>query len=249
MRARVGTRAHPATISELPGRYVFLAEASADRCRSRRSRDAGSRAGHEPQKFGLGVKDLGGRSGEAPAGDGRLHHGLTARRERRRRLLPLSFRGTTRCWSACARSGASSGARTRGYASGEMALDYIISCRGCSIMRAHSVAVRLGCSPTVIMPPRSRSTGKSAGTRNMKRPTRAIFTPLKPGGAPKVAFSRRLSIGVQIWRAKSVFCAASSPHPLSTRACESSSGCRPEGNVNEFSKYSCEPDTQTTLVS
>ena len=34
------------------------------------------------------------------------------------------------------------------------------------------------------------------------------------------------------WRARSVSCAVSSPHPHSTRACESSSGCRPDVDTN-----------------
>jgi hypothetical protein len=36
------------------------------------------------------------------------------------------------------------------------------------------------------------------------------------------------------WRARSVSCADSSPHPHSTRACGSSSGCRSDFDINDI---------------
>jgi NAD(P)-dependent dehydrogenase (short-subunit alcohol dehydrogenase family) len=67
---------------------------------------------------------------------------------------------------------------------------------------------------------------------------------MKKGDAPEVVAETVLAVPqIQLrkgamrrenWRARSVSCAVSSPHPHSTRACESSSGCRSDVDIHKI---------------
>ena len=71
---------------ELLGKYVLLAEGVRGSLAKQVIASYGLADGREPQKYGLGMKEtLGGAPGGAQARPGDPHHGLAARRQRRRR--------------------------------------------------------------------------------------------------------------------------------------------------------------------
>ncbi len=82
---------------ELHGKYTLFAEGARGSLTKRLIRQFNLATACDPQKFGIGIKELWQIDPEqAPAGPGPAHAGLAAGRQDRRRLVHVSLRGQSR---------------------------------------------------------------------------------------------------------------------------------------------------------